>query len=334
MLLFCLGASHAAFAQKASAAYNASNNTLTLKADGVPVSQVLDQLAAANFEVFITDLDADFPVKANFSNAAPDQVLRSIIPSRYHYFYRLSDAALKAANATSTETAPMEVQSGEKRKAVSANQQPAASSLQNDPAKFDLKPAQTLSDKFQKPEPGNGKEGMKAASTIKVGAVPKESTPPPLAVAEDQHLVVTFKVTAAGLEAVSAAYESGAYVAPTEETAIGDFALVGRTENAVVYAEALTDPLVARSISDPSKNTYHQDFEQKETYVSVKMPKSYANPANTRNIKLDLGKLKGNGVEAFFAKREAAMSANDVRQHLEVSQSGVLDLSKIQIRGN
>lgn len=332
LLFLCLGGIAPAWSQKATAAYNAAAHTLTLKSENASIKEVLEQLSAANFDVYITDLDDDFKVKANFTNAPADEVLRSVIPARYHYFYRLSDDALKAVNKGAAASA--EMQSGEQRKAASAAQQPPAASLQNDPAKFNLKPAQTLEDKFQKPGAPAGGDKMKAATAIKAGPATKETPAPPLAVAEEQHLVVTFKVTEKGLEAVAAAFESGAYSAPTEETAVGEYALVGRTENAVVYAEALTDPLVARSISDPSKNTYHQDFQQKETYVTVKMPKSYANPANTRNLKLDLGKLRESGVEAFFARRESGMTANDVPQHLDISQSGALDLSKINIKGN
>jgi hypothetical protein len=333
IVLLTFAAFNTLCAQKVAATYNGDAHTLTLKADNAKISEVLSAIAASDLEVFITDLDTDFSVKANFTNTPVDDVLKSMIPGRYHYFYRLSDKAIKALN-DSGKTESAQMQAGEKRGAAAATaKQPAVADLQKDASKFNLKPAQGNADKFQKPEKAAGTGTMKPAATIKAGPAPKETPAAMPGLTEDKHLVVTFKVTATSIEAVSGALESGAYETPGEESASGDFVMVGRDGSSIVYAEAFANPLEARSIFDPSKSTYHKTFEEKETYVTVKMPKEYANANKAKGVKLEIGSFTPGGKEAIFSKREAAMSANDVRKYVNVKQSGDLDLSKITIKG-
>jgi|GEM_PF-1911863 len=332
--LMLLAAFTSLHAQQVAATYNSDAHTLTLKADNAKISAVLSAIAASDLDVFVTDLDTDFPVKANFTNAPADEVLKSIIPARYHYFYRVSEKAIAAMNRAGTKESA-QMQAGEKRGGAAATaKQPPVTSLQNDASKFNLKPAQGNVDKFQKPEKSSGTGTMKPAASIKAGPAPKETPASTPGLSEDQHLVVTFKVTPTGIEAVSGALESGAYEAPSEESATGDYVMVGKSGSAVVYAEAFENPLEARSISDPSKNTYHKSFEQQEAFVTVRMPKEYANANKARGVKLEIGRLEQGGKAALFSRREAAVSAGDVRKFVAVKQTGDLDLSKITIKGN
>lgn len=320
-------------AQQVSASYSAETNTLTLKSDEAPISKVLSELALVNLDVFISDLDSDFPVKANFTNAPVDEVLSAIIPPAYHYFYRMPEKAIAAAPRAAVTAPPK--QRGEKRTAEPTKTQAPAASLQNDVSKFNLNPGQGQVDNFQKVKTGAGVGVMSPAAAIKAGTVPKAaSAAKPILDLDEEHLVVTFKITPSGLEAVAGSFESGAYTAADEHTSNGDHVLLGRTANAIVYAEAFDNPLRSRSIFDPAQNTYHKDFELKEAYITVKMPKTYANPVNTKGIKLEVGRLEPGGLEAIFSTQEAAADVKDLRKFMTVDQSGNLDLSRIKIKGN
>lgn len=328
--------------EKLSVKYQADKHLLTVMAQNAEIADFLEALSKENFQLFIVDLDRPFKVSGNFNAVPVDEVLEKLIPSRYHYYYRLSEEAEKTA---------FEQNNFKKFQSTDLKQEGDMTGGTAGPTTILVPPGQlqNLNDKLRiKPVVGNrddalrtkpkliGTGSMMAATKVKPGIPPiidkEEILNPQVSIPE--HLVVTFKITKTGIVAVAASYEAGAYVAPDEKSARGDHALIGIENEDIVLVEPLDDPLEAHSIFDPEKQIEHGSFKQDENYITVKMPKKYDQLINSNRLKLQFGKINEMDKERIYLNtRLKKLKLSDLNNAFELKRSSSkLDLGNIRIQ--
>lgn len=328
--------------EKLTVKYQADKHLLTVMAQNAEIADLIEALSKENFQLFIVDLDRPFKINGNFNATPVDEVLEKLIPSRYHYYYRLSEEAEKTA---------FEQNNFKKFQSTDLKQEGDMTGGTAGPTAILVPPGQlqNLSDKLRiKPVVGNrddavktkpkliGTGSMLAVTKVKPGIIPildkEEIINPPATIPE--HLVVTFKLTKTGIVPVSASYEAGAYVAPDEKSARGDHALIGIENEDIVLIEPMEDPLIAHSIFDPEKQIDHGFFIQEENYITVKMPKKYDQLINSNRLKLQFGKINELDKERIYLNtRLKKLKLSDLNNVFELKRSSTkLDLGNIRIQ--
>lgn len=344
VLLFCLLVypfSGYVFSQEATIVqYQPENHTLTLKATAAPISSLVDALSGQGLQLYFADLQEDFPVSANFTDTPIDEALAQIIPANVDYFYRVPEAA---ENAMIEQTASYEEmvalgaqESGPNRQRTNTkSEMPEAEKLLQETPAIPVSPTAAT----PAPLPAGPGERMSTDTlafrsdapppTAEISASRVQGRTPPAG----EHLVVTFKVTEGSMELVSAAMESGDFIAPDENMASAEYALIGLENNNVVLVEGFDDPLVARSIFDPAQEVDHGQFEQESALIAVRLPKKYAKNSSAKRLSLQLAKVENPDKATIIREAKNRRRNPAARRGLtnEVRTVESMDLSGITI---
>lgn len=333
-----------------SARYNAAKHSLTIQASNTPISAIIAELAKSEFSLFIQDLDTDFRVTGRYLDRPVDEVLAKMIPAKYHYHYRVNDEATEVMlkQKSNIPIAKLEQRGSKVASKKQALPKLAAAETLVSKTKFEARPKAANSDASLKQLPrAKTSASMKTASSLKpmpsrekeeLRTIQLESKQRGGSVRQkngaDEHVVVTFRVTENGMEAVESKTEAGRYI-PSEQAITNEFVVTGSEGGKVIFLESVGNPLIRHSITDPSKGMTqgHGDFKQAEGYVTVKMPKKYANVGAARNLKVELAQLNKSGVDEVLQKfQKQQLRTSDLSRSTEIiSRAPSIDLSKTNI---
>ncbi|MEM9991521.1 MAG: hypothetical protein AAF738_07125 [Bacteroidota bacterium] len=352
LLALCIGGFYAHTSQSKSiglsAKYNAATHTLSIQASNTPISALIAELEKQDFSLFIQDLTTDFQITGRYSAKPVDEVLQALIPDQYHFHYRISDEAtermLRQKSTANNSLQKKAQQSGSKTRAKKQNlPKLAAADALVSSVKFSDEIKATNKDlSLKQPPRFKSPASMKAPEQIK-GNTQKgksEAERRKASVSADdegEHVVVTFRVTPSGMEAVATSIEKGKYIA-AKQTITNDFVVTGNEAGKVVFLESVDNPLVGHSVTIHShKDGSHQhhghgEFKYDEGYVTVKMPKKYANASAARNLNIELAALQKDRADNLLQKfqQQKLRSVEVTRAATIISKAPTLDISKAQ----
>ncbi len=347
--VLCVGLFYAYTSQQASVnlsvKYNPVKHTLSVSASNTPISEVIAALEKYDFNLYIKDLNTDFRVSGRYSDQPVDDVLSKLIPAKYHYFYRVPEQATKAQLQQKTVAKRVAAEQVGNKAMGSKRGLPSLPSAESLVGKEQFKAAPKAANQdlaVKTPPRFKASAGMKASNSIRPAQLKESPDEQKLKRDADadtprksggEHVVVTYKVTKAGMEAVSTSVEKGAYN-PAEQTLNSDMLVTGSDGSNVVFMQSVASPLMARSIFDPANghSEGHGAFEQEEGFVTVKMPKKYATATTARNLNvqlLEIDKAQSDAVLEKFQKKQ--LRTTDLSRSAKVvSRAKALDVSKIK----
>lgn len=347
-LVACIGLFYAYTSQQTSlnlsVKYNPVKHTLSISASGTPISAIVSELAKADFNLYIKDLDTDFKVSGRYSDQPVDDVLAKLIPAKYHYFYRVNDKATEVMLKQKTVAKRSTVEQTGNKMLSKKRSLPKLAAADALVGKEQFKAAPQAIDKdasVKTPPRFKGTAAMKTSASIKPAQLKESPDERKLKSAANEtvrkrggdHVVVTYKVTKTGMEAVSTSVEQGAYD-PAGQTISNDMLVTGSDGSNVVFLQSVASPLAARSIYDPTNghSEGHGTFEQAEGYVTVKMPKKYASTTSSRNLKVELVSIDKTQADVVLKKfQKKQLRTTDLTRSAKViSRAGTLDVSKIK----
>ncbi len=316
------------------AKYNPSKHTLTIKASNAKISAVATALSKQHFDLYIANQKSDFTVNGNYADKPVDEVLKGLIPNNYRYFYRVNETGQKTMdNMSLPSTAFNKLEQTGNKVIAKSKGKPALKSADLLVKAFDaskLKVVSKAKDNDLKDASLKVLPKFKTSSTMKDVNSIKEGKPITLKVKEaenetaaplGEHVVATFRVTKNGMELVGTEKVKGNYNAASQNLA-GDYVLSGVDGANVVFMEGISNPLEARSIYDPENKIEHGAFELEEGFVSVKMPKKYANLSTSKTLKVQLGKLKADDTKTLVSKfRKKQLKAADLNRSVQMVNS-------------